>query len=130
LLLVGALVNASAVARAVAASGLDLTLLCAGTNGQAAMEDLLGAGAVIAALKHQADMQPQGDLPLIAHRLFEHEKNDLRSALRRTRGGQNVIAAGLEEDIDFAASIDRFPKVVGRAEGSTIRRFGAGGGPG
>jgi 2-phosphosulfolactate phosphatase len=128
LLLVGALVNASAVARAVMESGLDLTLLCAGTNGQVAMEDLMGAGAVIAALKHQANLQPQGDLPLIAHRLFEHEKNDLRSALRQTRGGQNVIAAGLENDIDFAASVDRFPKVVGRVEGSTIRRFGAGGG--
>ena len=40
LLLAGAVVNASAVARALAESGLDVTLLCAGTNGQIAMEDV------------------------------------------------------------------------------------------
>jgi 2-phosphosulfolactate phosphatase len=128
LLLTGALVNASAVAQAVVESGLDLTLLCAGTNGQVAMEDALGAGAVLAAVKRLTSVREEGDLPMMAHRLFEVEKNDLRGALRRTRGGQNVIAAGLEEDIAFAASVDRFPKVVGRVEDSVVRRFSAGGG--
>ena len=41
-----ALVNASAVASALAKTGRDITLLCAGTNGEPAMEDVLGAGAV------------------------------------------------------------------------------------
>jgi 2-phosphosulfolactate phosphatase len=122
LLLVGALVNASAVAKAVVESGLDLTLLCAGTNGQVAMEDVLGAGAVLAAVKRLTSVREEGDLPMMAHRLFEVEKNDLHGALRRTRGGQNVIAAGLEEDIDFAASVDRF-KVVGRVEGERVVRL-------
>jgi 2-phosphosulfolactate phosphatase len=121
--LVGALVNASAVAKAAVASGLDITLLCAGTNGHVAMEDVLGAGAVIAALKRLTDLQADGDLPLMAYRLFETEKNDLRNALRQTQGGRNVIAAGLEEDIDFAASLDRFAKVVGVVEGSAVRRL-------
>jgi 2-phosphosulfolactate phosphatase len=122
LLLTGALVNASAVAKAVVESGLDLTLLCAGTNGQVAMEDVLGAGAVLAAVKRLTSVREEGDLPMMAHRLFEVEKNDLHGALRRTRGGQNVIAAGLESDIDFAASVDRF-KVVGKVDGETVVRL-------
>jgi 2-phosphosulfolactate phosphatase len=131
LLLVGALVNASAVAKAVAASGLDLTLLCAGTNGEVAMEDVLGAGAVMAALQRIADIHAAGDLPMIAHRLFETSSHDLPGALRRTHGGRNVLAAGLAPDIDFAASVDRFAHVVGRVEGSVVRRLPAGGaGPG
>jgi len=122
LLLTGALVNASAVAKAAVESGLDLTLLCAGTNGQVAMEDVLGAGAVLAAVKRLTSVREEGDLPMMALRLFEVEKNDLHGALRRTRGGQNVIAAGLEEDIDFAASVDRF-KVVGKVEGERVVRL-------
>src|SRR3981081_2472517 len=44
-ILAGALVNARAVARATAQIGRNVTLLCAGTNGAIATEDLLGAGA-------------------------------------------------------------------------------------
>jgi 2-phosphosulfolactate phosphatase len=47
LLLAGAIVNAAAVAQAAVAAGNDVTLLCAGTNEQVSLEDILGAGAVL-----------------------------------------------------------------------------------
>lgn len=118
-LLAGAIVNASAVARAVAAAGDDVTLLCAGTGGEVAMEDVLGAGAVIAALQRLTPFNADSDAPLVAWRLFEAAASDLRAALTETRGGRNVIAAGLSPDIDFAARLDALD-VVGFVERETL----------
>jgi 2-phosphosulfolactate phosphatase len=119
LLLTGALVNAAAVARVLAGTRLDVTLLCAGTNGQVAMEDVLGAGAVIDAL----GTVQMSDAATISLRLFQSCRGELRRALAGTAGGRNVIAAGLEPDIDFAAGLDRFPDVVGRVEGAVVSRI-------
>src|SRR6516162_9743988 len=47
LLLVGSLVNARAIASQIARRHQDATLLCAGTDGEPAAEDILGAGAVM-----------------------------------------------------------------------------------
>jgi 2-phosphosulfolactate phosphatase len=117
LLLIGALVNASAVARAVVKSGLDVTLLCAGTNGEPAIEDVIGAGAVIDAIGGGAELEP--DVAQMALRLFRGARNDLRNAIAEGTGGRNVIAAGLDPDIDFAARLDQFD-MVGRVEGAGV----------
>jgi 2-phosphosulfolactate phosphatase len=109
-LLIGALVNASAVGRELAGGGLDVTLLCAGTNGEVAMEDVIGAGAVISAMGEVALVS---DRARMARRLFEQARGRLREALAESAGGRNVMAAGLEADIDFAASLNRYD-VAGR----------------
>jgi 2-phosphosulfolactate phosphatase len=120
LLLAGALVNASAVAAALVRSGLDVTLLCAGTNGQIAMEDLIGAGAVAHAAKHLGDVHLQSDAARLAVRLFKGAREHLRDVLADAAGGRNVIAAGLAPDVDFAARLDAFD-VVGRVLDGPLR---------
>lgn len=116
-LFVGALVNAGAVAGALAATGLPVTLLCAGTNGQVAMEDLIGAGGVLDALLRQGQHIPADDTTRIAHRLFAAARDDLPGTLAQSQGGRNVIAAGLAPDIDFAARLDVLD-VVGTVRGA------------
>ena len=109
------LVNARAVAAVLKQSGRDVTLLCAGTNRQIASEDLIGAGAVINELG-------VGDLTAAArdaHERFLASSHDLVRALRDTPGGQNIIAARLEPDIDFAARLSVFD-VVGVAAGDPL----------
>ena len=113
---IGALVNASATARAVAEMGLNVTLLCAGTNGQIAMEDLLGCGAVLDAMNRSRPVIEESDTRRIARRLFAAARHDLTAALRESQGGQNVLAVNLAPDIDFAASLDRLD-IVGRVVG-------------
>jgi 2-phosphosulfolactate phosphatase len=120
LLLAGALVNASGVARVLAASGLDVTLLCAGTNGQIAMEDVIGAGAVADALRKLAKVELESDAARMTLRLFQAARGDLRGALAEAAGGRNVIAAGLDADIDFAARLDVLD-VVGRVHDAPLR---------
>jgi 2-phosphosulfolactate phosphatase len=118
-MLIGALVNASAVARAAAHAGDDVTLLCAGPGGGVAMADLIGAGAVLSALRARASVVADADTCLIARRLFDGARDDLRGALMDSRGGRNVIAAGLLPDIDFAARLDALD-VLGFVEKQTL----------
>ncbi|MEA2709022.1 MAG: 2-phosphosulfolactate phosphatase [Phycisphaerales bacterium] len=114
-LFTGAIVNASAVAEAVRATGRDVTLLCAGTNDEVAPEDLIGAGAVIAALSAD-QLNSDGKGALSAFRANRHR---LAEFLSETAGGRNVRAAGLDEDIAFAARLDAVP-VVGMAAGDPL----------
>jgi 2-phosphosulfolactate phosphatase len=100
------LVNAEATARHLARLGSDVTLLCAGTGGEVALEDALGAGAIIAALNRLTSNKLASDSAAIASTLFETFEKSLPQTLRNTHGGRNVIAAGLEADIDFAARLN------------------------
>ncbi|HZN69545.1 MAG TPA: 2-phosphosulfolactate phosphatase [Tepidisphaeraceae bacterium] len=103
-ILTGALVNAEAVARALGEIGRNVTLLCAGTGGAVAMEDMLGAGAVLDALTRVGPtVSPGSDVSLIVQRLFNATRDDLYAALAQSLGGRNVIKAGLLADIDFSA---------------------------
>jgi 2-phosphosulfolactate phosphatase len=112
-LFAAALVNATATAKALAATGCDITLLCAGTGGNVAMEDLLGCGAVIDSLVSiGASPTLGGDVSRIALRLFRDNRLQLSELLRETDGGRNIIAAGLTPDIDFCARVDAFDIVA------------------
>jgi 2-phosphosulfolactate phosphatase len=113
---VAAIVNASAAARALAATGLDVTLLCAGTGGQIALEDVLGCGAVSASLRSVgADVRLARDTARLADRLFTDNRGRLAEVMADAEGGRNVIAAGLPQDIAFAARLDALD-VVGVVE--------------
>lgn len=115
----GALINASAVARILVRDNRPITLLCAGTNHTVAMEDALGAGAVIHALKRHGEVSLTSDVAQMADRLFAASRDELSSVFRSTRGGKNIIAAGLADDIDFCARLDAFD-VVGIAAGEPL----------
>lgn len=110
-LLVGALVNAGAVAGELARRGRDTVLLCAGTDGQVAMEDVLGCGAVVHELSQRADVTLASDTARLALRLWRATQHDLVAAMADSQGGRNVIAAALADDIAFAAAVNSVPLV-------------------
>jgi 2-phosphosulfolactate phosphatase len=112
-ILIAAMVNARATARYMATLGQDIALVCAGTNKQPAMEDVLGAGAVIHELVSLGKAQPASDPARMALRLFLACRTDLAGAMADSQGGRNVIAAGLPADIGFAADLNRFDIAAG-----------------
>jgi 2-phosphosulfolactate phosphatase len=116
-LFVAALVNAAAAADALAQTGHDVTLLCAGTEGEASLEDVLGAGAMTEALGARSQINLQSDRARIARLLFHGQRHALLSALTSSRGGQNIIRANLTPDIAFCAKLDSL-SVVGQVNGS------------
>jgi 2-phosphosulfolactate phosphatase len=121
---VGALVNATAVGEAAMKTGRDVVLLCAGTDGALAMEDVLGAGAVATAIvKNGGNLG--GDAAWMAVTLFQTSADKLEQMLSQTHGGRNVIQAELAQDVTFAARhdvIDVVGRVVQRDGGTVVTR--------
>lgn len=134
--LAGALVNRKAVAEACLAIGQDVTLLCAGTDGAVAYEDLIGCGATLDALVNLKALGEINDAALTCVATWTFAVNGLLRAkpnepaypvgFRMARGARNVIAAGLPEDVAFAARPDVFDvvgEVTGTARARAITRF-------
>ncbi len=106
------LVNCRAVAHRLSDTRRDITLLCAGTDGKPALEDLAGAGSVIDALMSSGEsVDLESDIARCALAVFCACREDLVGALRVSQGGRNVIAAGLPQDVDFAARINTLTNV-------------------
>ncbi|MFN9368600.1 MAG: 2-phosphosulfolactate phosphatase [Planctomycetia bacterium] len=115
--LVGAVVNATAVAVAVrhlaAATGAtDAHLVCAGTDGSSSGEDLLGAGAILAAAAAAGSDDVLDDTARAARVEFDRvlaaadPRGTLVAEFRRAPGGANLVALGMEADLVACAARD------------------------
>jgi 2-phosphosulfolactate phosphatase len=107
-LFAGALVNATAVAASLHPRR-PLVLVASGTVGEPSLEDLVGAGAVLASL---GDLGLDLDLDAwsrTALDLFRAVREDLASFLARTPNGQRLAAEGFAEDVRACARLDAWP---------------------
>lgn len=118
-LLVGALVNAAAVARRanslLATTELGITVLSCGERWDEpgedgalrfALEDYLGAGAIIARL--DCDMSPEA---LACAGAFTAMRGDLERVLLDCGSGRELIEKGYREDVLHAARLDMYEAV-------------------
>ncbi len=115
----GAFVNLSAVTARLE-SVKDLTVVCAGTDGQATEEDVLFAGALVHRLMESC-IACQLDEPAVdamnQWQSFLDSGRRLADVLADTRGGRNLVQVGFRADIDFCATIDlchAVPQLVAR----------------
>jgi len=130
LVLVGALLNATAVGRAAteaaAAQGLGVAVVCSGDDGGTtfSLEDALGAGAIVDAivgLGREAPRLELSDAALAALTLYrahqgqEHQPEadapSVEAALRASSHARDLEALGLGEDLSFCARRDAFAAV-------------------
>ena len=112
-ILAGCLRNATAVARWLSEHGFGqpdrpATIIAAGERWPAgelrpALEDLLGAGAIIAALSLHDALSPEAAAAGAAWRL---QRQDIADVIHRCSSGQELTAAGHAPDIDIAAQHD------------------------
>lgn len=129
-ILLAGLVNRSAVAAALHAAqqlpinqpainqppiDLEDWIICSGTDGEVAAEDLLAAGAVIEALRCRQPALVLGNdsawLVLAAWQQFQRiPATEQAAALVETfadvRGGRNLVENGYARDLEFAARVD------------------------
>jgi 2-phosphosulfolactate phosphatase len=103
----GCIRNATAVATAARGRG-SVAVIAAGErwNGhqgglRPAVEDLLGAGAVLAAVG--GTPSPEAEAAIAA---FEHASGDLHGWLLRSGSGRELVARGWDDDVDMAAALD------------------------
>lgn len=115
----GSLVNRHAVCEAIASlretrSQLRITIICAGTDGSVATEDVLAAGAIIDLLETTtAPPVAYGDsaqLALAAWRGITQTSaptnEALQAALQQAKGGANLIEQGYASDVTRCSELD------------------------
>ncbi|MFZ5831659.1 MAG: 2-phosphosulfolactate phosphatase [Planctomycetota bacterium] len=130
--LIGAFVNASAIFGQLI-DARHIHIVCAGTDGEISQDDVLLAGMLVERIERQSGMPFQLNAQAITARenwlhAFAVPQSigaeplapeRLALELRRSLGGKNLVAVGLEDDILFASQIDRYHgvPVVDRATG-------------
>lgn len=93
--------------------------VCAGTDGQIALEDVITAGAIIDATLQDAPLWQLGnDAAIIAHHLWQSAQSEqtpsqasIVGLLRKSRGGRNLIESGFEKDLSLVALLDSLETV-------------------
>jgi 2-phosphosulfolactate phosphatase len=114
--LVGAIVNRAAVAAtarqlAEATGATAIHLVCAGTDGHVTDEDVLAAGAILDAAGDDAHLDEASRAARASFRALAAAgrpglEQRIATAFRTCRGGENLIALGMERDLPLAAAID------------------------
>lgn len=125
-IVIGAVVNRSAAAATARrlAAGSAVHLVCAGTDGVVSGEDVLAAGAILDAASSAGPADVLDDAAREAVAFFRRvaAAGDLPRALvaefRRSPGGSNLVALGMEEDLPVAAAIDSLAVVPRFESGS------------
>ena len=122
--LIGAFVNVSAVCRCLAGAKR-IHLLCAGTGGETSCDDVLLAGLLVDRIERQGGPVRELNAPAVTARKRWRASfpsslaagaeplgaEPLAAELRKSKGGRNLTAVGLGDDILTAARIDRFGRV-------------------
>jgi 2-phosphosulfolactate phosphatase len=108
--LVGSLRNAKATALIAQSYGPNVAVFAAGERWpddslRFALEDLLGAGAIISWLA-TSDTSPEAR---VAQAAYEAIGGDLRNAIADSTSGQELIARGYREDVDLSVACDASP---------------------
>lgn len=122
----GSLLNRNAIAQWLIAQSVDNAwLVCAGTDGQVAQEDVLTAGAILDRLVVGSSIQVGNDSANLARdawRSVVREGNLLQSLLE-AQGGRNLVDSGFLDDVEFVAQLDRCD-VVPRLDESRTSALG------
>ncbi|MGE3268915.1 MAG: 2-phosphosulfolactate phosphatase [Chloroflexota bacterium] len=120
-LLVGALVNARAVSEAVAgllaSTSLNVTVLACGERWQLpsedgdlrfAIEDYLGAGAILSGLPAGLSRSPEA---AVCQAAFAGVSGDIARTVWESGSGLELREAGFPEDVDSASQVNEFTAV-------------------
>jgi len=117
--LAGSLLNAAAVAQALARAGDGATVLlvCAGSADAFNLEDFYGAGLLVSLLSRHGPLE-LNDAAEAARLLCERTRP--LDCLSRSRVGRMMVERGWQEELEFAAQTSRFDVVPELLEGRLV----------
>jgi len=104
--LLGCMLNCTAVARRAVELGNDVIIMCAGTDGDISADDLYAAGAIAETIIRLSDGDARAcDMTLVACMVYKSWKNDQRE-LSVTHHCAKLIHLGFEKDVEFCLRRD------------------------
>ena len=102
-----------------------LLVVCSGTFEEAALEDVLGAGALCELLWNNYRTGAVTDSAQMAHSLFMLERGNLAQAFARSRNGRRLLSRSeLRDDVAFCLRRDSVPLVATLDGLGYVRRTG------
>jgi len=108
-ILFGAFVNLEAVAEMLLRLNKDVVIVCAGWENEVNLEDTLYAGSLIDKLL--PDFTTSGDPSMLAYKLHIHSEGNFSLFLKSSSHILRLQKLGLQKDIDFCLSLDKFDGV-------------------
>jgi 2-phosphosulfolactate phosphatase len=105
----GAFINIDMLARWLTEKGDDVTVLCAGQNGNFIMEDTLFAGAMASILHDSGQFEVAGDPALASINLWKSMGIDLKKYLSGGSHYKRLLELGYHKDIDYCLNADSAP---------------------
>lgn len=111
--IIASLLNAFSAAEYIINRGMDVAFVCAGTNGNFSIDDIVTVGAIISYLfnnKNNVDIK-LSDLAFVCYDLYEYHKTDLRKLLENCIHYNKMIELGLSDDIDYCLQMNAIPIV-------------------
>jgi 2-phosphosulfolactate phosphatase len=106
--IISSFLNLSATARYIIQSkSKKLTIICSGTRDQAALEDIIAAGALISKLN---DICPNfSDSAMVARDFYLFNKNNLSDTVRYSANAKRLLSnPELCDDVGFCLQLDLF----------------------
>lgn len=115
--LIGAIINRTAVAKKALELGDDVIIVCAGTDGMVSADDICAAGAIAdAILKHAAMPCTPTDFTIVCATLYQ-DWLDGRIDMSKTRHYARLIELGFKADAEFCFKQDMTDVVPKYAHG-------------
>jgi 2-phosphosulfolactate phosphatase len=103
-ILIGAMINAEAVAKKLIELNNDVVIVNAGTYGEFSIDDFICSGYIIEALKKEIDIEAS-DIAITAHYVFKNNE-DIFSYIKFASHYKRIMELGLEEDLKYCCQKD------------------------
>ncbi|QGU93999.1 2-phosphosulfolactate phosphatase family protein [Clostridium bovifaecis] len=108
-ILIGALINAKAVAQKAIELDNDLVIINAGTHGEFSMDDFICSGYIIDCILNNSDTK-LSDIATTAHYVYT-QNTDMINFLSKANHYNFLVNLGLEKDIEYCCKKDIIPIV-------------------
>lgn len=119
--LIGAMINASAVARKLMEEGDHTTIICSGTRGKYSLDDIFTAGCIISKLRELGSEIQLDDLGFTSEMLYLQYKNDWHALVKNASHYKILVDCGYADDIAYCMQEDVFDIVPEWIEGIVVK---------
>lgn len=117
-MLIGALINARAVAKRAVELNNDVVIINAGTHGEFSIDDFICSGYIIDCIIKLVKVE-LSDIAATAHYIYEENK-DISNFIKKAKHYKTMMKLGLEKDLEYCCQKDIISIVPELKEGKIV----------